>query len=562
MELRYYQENAVNAPLLFWQSNKDASPLIVLPTGTGKSLVQAKFITKCLEMRPASRFVCATHVSELVEQNYLEYLGIAGVFGRAGIYSAGIGRRESQAQVLFCGIQSVYLKAEEIGHCDCLIIDEAHTIPKDGDGRWLRFIQDMKKINPHMKILGLTATPYRMTGGHLTDGENRIFTDVCYEYSIESAFKDGYLSPLVAPPRKLRGEYDMSKLKKNGNGDYTDNSLNSVFNVDSATEQTLDELMFFGADRKSWLLFAASVDHAFKIEAGLIKRGISCAVVTGETASSERDTATESIKNGNIRALINCKVFTTGFNAKNIDLIADWGKTASVGLYVQKLGRGTRTAPDKSDCLLLDFAGNVDQHGAIDKVKAPRATGGNGDAPMKVCEKCLQVLYAGVRVCPSCGFQFPWSTGEFHNSASHSAPVSFMSEPEDHIVTGWFWSVHEKRGAKEGDKPTMRVDYFTQGGMDKFCEFVCFEHTGFALGKARGWWRDHVPDYAAYPPESVAEAVKLFGDPSIRVPVRLTVRKEGKYWRIIGKEFNDADGLNAGIGLNGGFKGIEDEIPF
>ncbi len=354
LNLRYYQRDAVDSAWRYLQSNH-GNPLIVIPTGGGKSAVLSKIIEEAMQYDQA-RIIVATHVKELVQQNYEEYIGLSP-FAPAGIYSAGLNRRDHHARILFAGIQSIYNKAEKLQRCDLLLIDECHTIAQKDDGRWRTFLGHMQAINRGMRIIGLTATPYRLDSGMLTTGENKIFDDICYEYPLLRAIEDGYLCPIV--PTTMATRYDLSNVRTLG-GDYKQDELEAAFNIDEKTMRAIDEIEAYGQDRRSWLIFAAGNNHAYAIHEELKKRGYLGAVVTKDTNNTDRDRATAEIKNYKIRYLVNNKVFTTGFNAKNIDLIADFGATKSAGLHVQKLGRGTRTiganieqsiANGKSNCI-------------------------------------------------------------------------------------------------------------------------------------------------------------------------------------------------------------------
>lgn len=540
MELRYYQRASIDSLYTYFQTNI-GNPVVVLPTGTGKSLVLSGFINEAIQAWPETRIVVATHVAELVEQDYLEYVTLSP-FANAGLYSAGLGRRDTKNQTLFVGIQSVYNKAHKIGHVDLLMVDEAQTIPQEGDGMWRKFIAALLEINPYMKVVGLTATDYRMSSGLITTGENRIFTDVCYEYPLLQAIKDGYLCPII--PSNMATRYDIESL---GAGkEYTEKELDRVFNIDGLTSAALDEVEAFGKDRKSWLIFGASNAHAKAIHAELQRRGYKGACVTQDTPPAERDQAAKDIKSGSIRYLVNNKIFTTGFNCKSIDLIADFGKTKSPGLHVQKLGRGTRCIGanihesienGKADCLLLDFARNVDFHGALDQIRGRDKTKGSGEAPMKICPgllpdkiPCGEVLFAGIRICFNCGHEFPMDSElDIRTSGGSAAVLSTQIEPEWHHVVAMDVALHRKRGAPDAP-PTMRVTYLTLGG--RFSEYICFEHSGYAHKKAVSWWRKC--GIAALMPRTVESAIEF----NYPVPTRISVLPDGKYWRIVDRDFS------------------------
>lgn len=516
MELRYYQREAIDSIYKYFSIN-DGNPLIVLPTGTGKSLVIAKFCEEAITAWTDTRIIIATHVKELVRQNYEEFVGICP-FIDTGLYSAGLKRKDKHNQVLFCGIQSVYKKAYDLQRCDLLIIDEAHTIPPEGDGMWRTFLDDLIKINPSMKIIGLTATDYRMSTGLLTSGD--IFTDVCYEYPLIKALKDGYLAPVV--PKTMATGYDLSKVGTIG-GEYKANELERAVDIDEKTKSAIDEIILYGSNRKSWLIFSAGVQHAYHIDQELKARGYNGVAITQETTREERDQAVIDIKNGNIRYLVNNKIFTTGFNAPNIDLIADMGPTKSPGLHVQKMGRGMRLNHTKSDCLVLDFARNVDYHGPLDRIKGKdKKKGDGGDAPVKVCPDCNELCFAGIRVCFNCGHEFPAPELKIRTHGGENAILSTQIEPEWLEVLGVSYGLHQK----EGKPPTLRVTYTTPSKQVR--EWVCIGHPNeFARKKAAEWHRKRLPMLPV--PKDVEDALCNV----YPAPYRISVMPDGKWERIV-----------------------------
>lgn len=544
MKLRYYQRDAIESLYTYFERN-DGNPLIVMATGTGKSVVIAKFIEEAMTAWPSTRIINATHSRDLVSQNYAEFVNECP-FADAGVYSAGLNRRDTHNAVLFAGIQSIYDKADQIGACDLLIIDEAQGVSEDDDTMWRKFISDMKLKNPYLKVIGLTATDYRMNSGLLTTGENAIFTDVVYEYGILRAIEDGYLCPIV--PKTMGTAYDIESLP-NRRGDYTESQLNAVFNIDEKTRAALDEVESYGADRKMWLIFAASTSHADAIHKELQARGYSGACVTDKTPPKERDKALSDAKSGKIRYLVNRYIFTVGSNIKSIDLIADFGRTLSAGLHVQKLGRGTRCigadihesiANGKINCLLLDFARNVDYHGPLDQIRGKDKTKGSGDAPVKVCpgkmpdnSVCGELLFAGIRKCYRCGHDFEMGSElDIRTNGGDSAVLSSQIEPEWHEVLSVSYAAHKKEDKKHA---TMKVTYSTIGGV--FREWVCFDHPpgGYAHKKAYKWFMDQFPRFAM--PESVEAAIKC----PWRKPKAILTMPDGKFWRVIEYDFGSGD---------------------
>ena len=203
LELRDYQRASIDALYEYWGKG-GGNGLIVLPTGAGKALVIAKIIEELLSDYPSMRILNVTHAANLVGQNYKEFVGLLP-FAPAGIYSAGLKRRDASAQVLFCGIQSVWNKVAQIGEIDLVIVDEAHAISRNSDTQYGKFFDAVREANPDSRVCGTTATDYRMDSGRLTEGDDRLFDDVVYEVGIGELMEQGCWFPRgsepVFPPR-------------------------------------------------------------------------------------------------------------------------------------------------------------------------------------------------------------------------------------------------------------------------------------------------------------------------------------------------------------------------
>jgi DNA repair protein RadD len=219
-------------------------------------------------------------------------------------------------------------------------------------------------------------------------------------------------------------------------------------------------------------------------------------------------------------------VLTTGFNAPNVDLIAMLRPTQSAGLYVQMAGRGTRLAPGKRDCLVLDFAGNVARHGPIDAVQPRRPGDAQGEAPVKTCPDCRSLLATAVRVCPDCGHAFPPPQPAVASSASTLAILS-SGRPDWLDVDG----VAYRRNDKPGGRLSLCVEY--RSGLTRHREWVCLEHTGYARQKAVSWWRRRAPDLPV--PGTIAEALDAVD--RLAVPTAIAVRPSGRFSEIIDYRF-------------------------
>ncbi|MGH6885919.1 MAG: DEAD/DEAH box helicase [Geminicoccales bacterium] len=351
LQLRAYQRAAIDAIYAYYEKHS-GNALICIPTAGGKSAVMAAFIQEVLAQWPDERIIILTHVRELISQNFAELIRLWPE-APAGIYSAGLNRRDVQAQILFAGIQSVHRKAYAIQRADLVLVDEAHLVPGQANATYRRLLRDLTRINPHLKTIGLTATPYRLDSGMLHTGPDSLFDDIAFEVSVRELIDQGYLAPLIS--KQTSTQLDVSGVATRG-GEFIAGQLEAAVDQDPVTQAAIDEVVAYGRDRRSWLLFCAGVDHACHVSEAVRARGVSCATIFGHTAKTERDRIITAFKRGEVRALASMGVLTTGFNAPAVDLIAMLRPTKSTGLYVQMAGRGTRLAPGKDNCLVLDFA--------------------------------------------------------------------------------------------------------------------------------------------------------------------------------------------------------------
>jgi DNA repair protein RadD len=562
MNLRDYQRDAIDG-VYEWFDQSQGNPLVVVPTGGGKSVIASELIREIIEAWPTERLMVVTHVKELIEQNHNALLR-GWPQAPAGIYSAGLKRRDTRAQILFCGVQSVFRRAEELGHFDLVIIDEAHLIPPKGWGMYQQLLAGLKDINSQVKLIGLTATPYRTDTGSLDKGDNRLFHGTAYECSIPQMIADGWLSAVTN--RGVRSEIDTSAVKLRG-GEFRADELEEAATVDGLVERSVDELLERAHDRKAWLIFCCGIDHAQQVCTELDRRGVVNTCVFGDTPADDRDTRIAAYKAGEITAMVNVNVLTTGFDAPHVDLIALMRPTQSPGLYVQMVGRGLRIAPGKEGCLVLDFGCNVLRHGPIDQVRPSQPSKGTGDAPMKKCPECMALVFTATTTCPECGHEFEIERGrpDHDESPDEESDILSGSRFERWDVSATYCERHTKIGKPD----SMKVTYLAQFARQRHVsEWICFEHTGYARRKAEKWWRDRLGKEPV--PETVSEALARVELGEILETVAITVDTSGKYAEIKGRRLDDpdtaawkADAADDAAHPSDPFEGVDlDSIPF
>lgn len=356
-KLRPYQREAVDATIRHFRQS-DESAVIVLPTGAGKSLVIAE-----LARLARRRILVLTHVKELVEQNHAKYqsYGLTG-----GVFSAGLKRKDSRHQVTFASVQSVAANLDQFrDEYSLVIIDECHRVSGEDTSQYQRIIELLRQQNDSLKVLGLTATPYRLAmgwiyryhyRGFVRGDEDKPFQHCIYELPLSFMINRGYLTKPELVNAAV-AQYDFSALPSDRFGEYAEKDVNQLLSKHQrVTRAIIEQVVELAAERQGVMIFAATVDHAREITGYLPEH--ETALVTGATDMNERAQLIQGFKQRQLKYLVNVSVLTTGFDAPHVDFIAILRPTQSVSLYQQIVGRGLRLDEGKRDCLVIDYAGN------------------------------------------------------------------------------------------------------------------------------------------------------------------------------------------------------------
>lgn len=505
LQARDYQTAAVQS-IYDYFGKAAGNPVVAMPTGTGKSVVIAEFLRSVFYHYPTERVMVLTHVKELIEQNFNKLLD-AWPTAPAGVYSAGLGRRDTLQKIIFAGIASVAKRPEAFGRIGLVLVDECHLVSPEDETMYRQFVNALAKVNPHIKVIGFTATAWRLGHGKITE-DGGLFTDVCFDLTGMEAFnwllEQGYLCPLV--PKSTTAKLDTDGVHMRG-GEFIASELQRAIDKHEITYAALREAVALAGDRASWLVFCAGVEHAQHVAGMLTDMGIPCEAVHSKMKSSERNRILADFKSGKLRAVANNNVLTTGFDHPGLDCIVMLRPTASAVLWVQMLGRGTRPvyAPGydlstaegrlmailnstKQNCLVLDFAGNTRRLGPINDPVVPKRRGEkSGEAPVKICPSCATYNHASARHCIMCGGEFPVYGPKIKDTAATDDLIKAADMPKvdvfrvDHIT----YTQH----TKVGRPPMVKVSYYC--GLKMFQEFVCPEHPdGFSQRKARQWLRE------------------------------------------------------------------------
>ena len=560
MELRWYQTEACRAAW-DWLCSNPGNPVICLPTGAGKSLVIAELCREASE-RFGGRVIILAHRKELLQQNAAKIRDAAPSLD-VGIYSAGLDRRDTDHAVVVAGIQSAFRRAPDFGARHLVLIDEVHLVGNDDGTMYRRFLDDLRAINPHLRMIGLTATPYRLDIGPICRPDS-IFHRVAYSAPVRQLINEGWLCNLTTKP--AASTVDTSGVHLRG-GEFVPGETERLF--ESVVRPACQEIVAKCKGRHSVLVFCSGVRHASQVAAELVQlTGEQVGIVTGESLDIERASILGQFKAGRLRWCCNVDVLTTGFDAPNIDAIAVLRATMSPGLFCQIVGRGFRVHQSKQDCLVLDFGGNIKRHGPIDALEygiqdSRQKTA--GDAPVKACPNCEQEVLISAKECPECGWHFPQDRDPSHDTKADDSQI--LSDPETWLVDEVAYSVHWKKKAGPDDVPTLRVDYTAhkegaEGNLaqEQISEWICLEHEGFAGRKAARWWTARS---IAPVPATVEDAVDLCRRGAVAAPRSINIAKQGRWWRVLSAELDaKPDEWTAEFTGEDPFAVETEEVPF
>ena len=563
-QLRPYQQAAVDASLRHFRESRDPA-VIVLPTGAGKSLVIAE-----LARIAKGRVLVLAHVRELVEQNHAKYIS----YGLdAGIYTAGLARKDSDGKVIFGSIQSV-ARAKDLffDYFSLVIIDECHRVSMDEDTQYAVVIHKLREANSQICVLGLTATTYRLGlgfiyeinhRGMLRSREKRFFKKSIFELSLGYLIRHSYLTRPIKIDSPVAC-YDFSGLfEQTTLTSFNIADIEGILkNQERVTPSIVKNILEIAADRQGVMIFTASVRHAEEIMSYLPTEN--AALIVGDTMSAERERLIHRFKNRELKYLVNVSVLTTGFDAPHVDVIAILRPTESVSLYQQIVGRGLRLSAGKSDCLILDYTGVG--HDIFSPEIADSKPSKDAVPVAVVCPECGctnqfwgikdsegEVVEHYGRQCAQieCGYRFRFkrctSCGAENDTAARECSEceamlvdsdkklrEAMQLKDAHVLrpdSMVFDKTLDKRGHER-----LEIRYYDHDGQF-LREFFYLRNTSDAQAFYYNFTRIHLrmPEKRIYfcTPDEVLDQLKLF-----RIPAFVIARRKTHYWQIREKIFD------------------------
>ena len=543
MILRPYQSKVLDDLWDWFHKHDSGNPIVNAVVGAGKSVLIAALAQRAMTEYPGTRILVIVHQKELLQQN-LEKLQSVWPAANVGIHSASVGKKDLHHDIIYATIGSIYKKAHLLGRVDLVLADECHLINSKESGIWRSFLSDLKRFNPHVRTIGWTGTPFRGDGVWLTAGDEPLFHGVSAKVTMRELLDLGYLAPLVPGGVKMTMSAEGVSVV---NGDYKISELAQRVDKSELVEAACDEIVTLAADRKRWLVFCVTVEHAHHVSDALTARGIVSEVVSAETPKADRQRIIEDFRAGRIRALCNVAVLTTGFDVPAVDCIALLRNTKSPVLYVQIAGRGMRVLGanitesamnGKSDCLWLDFTDTTSNLGPVDAIagRGPKRKM-TSEKPVKLCEVCGSINSVSARQCIDCGAPFDIAESDPHGvMASNAAIMSGQKALTRYTVDRVTYAKHEK----QGKNPSLRVEYW-HGLRVVAKEWIAIESDSqYGRGRAVNWWSMREPRPMQFVPKTVDQAFEWIDSGFVlATPSAIIVNESGKYPEIISFEWGE-----------------------
>mgnify|MGYP006921326443 CR=1 FL=1 len=507
--LRQYQKDACNA-VVSWFNYHDTPAIVVVATGGGKSHIIASLADYYAK---SGRILIIAHRKELLQQTGEK------ISSEVGFYSASLGEKDISKPITVAGIQSIY---EVVSDWQYIFVDECHLMSNnDEDGMYWKLINN----HPSAKVCGFTATPYRLKGGKLGWGE------VIYEINYPALLEMGYLAPIS---NKLLLDcvpnLDDVEVKL---GDYVESQLAEVMEDPALIEAAIKAIMSYGANRHSCLIFTVSVRHGELLRDALRLNGIESVMVSGKSSDAERAEAVRQFKHeyGSVRYLINCEIFLVGFDAPNVDAIFCLRPTKSKALWEQMLGRGVRKNEGKTNCLLIDMAGNLAEHGGMGEPYREKSRKEARKVSGKICPECEEYTKPLAKECPDCGYQFPPSeiAKVAHKYEADTREYKLGGDICDYDVSDVSYKF---KTSKKGSRMIVVSYHCGFGKYGTVADFLLpYHESSFVTDKVKKFF--HERGNAIGDPKEYSEDDLLWHTEKLNQPVRITVDHREEFPRII-----------------------------
>ena len=535
--LRPYQEEMVAAAMA--AIPRDNFVLIQAATGAGKTIFFAELIRRLLAEWPSLRIGVLAHRAILIDQTRDKMMGVwpEAPIGVA-CSSTGI-QVETDQPVVIGSVQTLVRRMDETPPFDIVVIDEAHRIPpRNHNSQYRKWLEKMLEYNSKTRILGVTATPFRLGHGYIygdrcKSGNENWFHDLHYRIGINELQATGYLCQYRAK-ETVNISAELSKVHVSGEynlGELSDMMSNAV-HIGSAVKA----LQEYGYDREHVIVFGVTIDHVTVLSRAFNSAGVSATLIHSMQPKDEREAALEQFRSGLTRVICSVGVLTEGFDEPATDCIICCRPTKSAALHVQMCGRGLRPYTGKTDVLILDLANNFRHHGDINDpdISIPGKPPEKTIPPTKTCPKCAEVVPAGTRECPGCGYQWEAAQVEVIDDLPEMADVHLLKKDEamEVIVVEKEVDYHVSKAFNKMVKIHLVCLPKGRTKLVRLNHFLMFEPNAhpYARRKAVSWWERMIP---APIPQSTQEAMMFEDDIIEAIPRKIKIMSDGKWWKVV-----------------------------
>lgn len=518
MQLRPYQKICQDATIDFIH-NSTGNGIVVAECSAGKSLLMADIAEHLLACK--QRPLILADRSKLIKQNAAKFSPNTQV----GIVSAGLKENDYIAPVVVAGIQTIYNKADKLGKVDWILADECEAIGNNfqSDSRYHQLLRQY----PHARIIGYSATPYSLAEGAIQWGVG------IHEITYQQLLDAGFCTPLS---NKICDAPDLSSMGIVAK-EYNLGELGKLMSDEGLIKRTVHKIATYltSQNRKKTLIFCSSVDHALTVGFALQQYEFNVDVVHSKMSEERRQAVYNDFEHGKTDILLNVEILTKGADFPCIDCVICLRPTESMRLFFQMVGRGIRLYPGKTECLLLDFSGNLAKFGTLGNPiwKYQGSTKKKTGKAQKACPSCEQAINIGTSQCPLCNYIF--LKDEIERELKHDAEADLetdLTKPKSveryYTVNLVLYSKHKSKAGNE----SLRVEY--HAGKFSCSEYVPFANPAF-------WAKRKVIDFikprSDKMPETIDEALELcetWKKPKI-IKVRPQVNNP-KYWEMMGIE--------------------------
>ncbi|MGD9216517.1 MAG: helicase-related protein [Desulfobacteraceae bacterium] len=504
---------------------------------SGKTIIFCKLIETLLSQWPHLRIGILAHRRELITQARDKLLKVWPQ-APVGVACASTGMAiNTDKPVVIGSVQTLMRRVETTAPFDLVIVDESHRLPPiNKKSQYQQWLAAMKQYNHKVRIIGFTATPFRLGHGYIygtakrADHDN-LFESLNYRIGIKELQNQGYLCAYRAKEAK-NISYDLKKIKVAG--DFNTAGLAEVMSRSEHVGSAVRAMEKYAADRKRIVVFCVTIEHAEKVMQAFRKAGYTAACVHSKMGLFQRDMTLRLFEKGLVRIICNVGVLTEGWDSPAVDCVIMCRPTKSAALYVQMCGRGLRPHPGKADVLILDLSNNCATHGDPDtpKVVVPGRKSGAADPILKVCPKCFELVAVAAKVCRACGYVWPVETVEHHGDVEMKS-VAWSQAPAPLAVDIVEVQIEAYISRAGNNMLRMKMACQTDGSIQTMWvnEFFDFEGNGSKWGqkKARRVWQDLV---GTDPPETVAEAKDRYGELQMSLPGQIEIIEKNKWWNV------------------------------